>query len=88
VRRSGFIDYFSGDPLQGRDATHLPVFPNRWFQSERLEDEITGEVHHLDEFGCDPYKDVVVVSRSVGKEQSPLSAPVPPLGVPVVVQVQ
>jgi hypothetical protein len=63
-------------------------FQNRWFQSERLENEITGEVHHFDEFGHDPYKDVVVVSRCVGKEQSPLSAPVPLLGVPVVVQVR
>ena len=66
MRRSGFIDCFSGDPLQGRDATRLPVFPNRWFQSERLEDEITGEVHQLDEFGYDPHKDVVVV-RGAGQ---------------------
>ena len=77
MRRSGFIDCFSGDPLQGRDATRLPVFPNRWFQSERLEDEITGEVHQLDEFEYDPHKDVVVISKTPGRRSTPRGAATP-----------
>ena len=48
MRRSGFIDCFWGDPLQGGGATRLPAFPNRWFPSERLEDEITREAHHTE----------------------------------------
>jgi hypothetical protein len=29
------------------------LFQDRWFQSERLEDDLTGKVHHLDEFRYD-----------------------------------
>ena len=42
-------------------------FQDRWFQSVRFEDEIAGEVHHLNEPGHDEYKDTVGSRRPDGK---------------------